>query len=73
MGSHKSTFGVLGDVKPFLEENNDLGPATRKKMLNVLQNPQKMHCCSWNLPLQWMLDYHLYRLLIALKGMVLLS
>ena len=30
-----------GDVKPFLEESNDLGPATRKKMLNVLQNPQK--------------------------------
>ena len=37
--SYKSTY--YGDVKPFLEENDDLGPATRKKMLDVLENPQK--------------------------------
>ena len=37
-----------GDVKPSLEENDDLGPATRKKMIDVLENPQKKS--KWNLP-----------------------
>lgn len=31
-------FLYFGDVKPFLEENDDIGPS---KMLDVLQNPQK--------------------------------
>lgn len=38
MGSYESYYD---DVKPFLEENDDLGPATKKKMLDVLKNPQK--------------------------------
>ena len=31
----------FGDVQPFLEENDDLGPATRPKLLAVLTNPQR--------------------------------
>ena len=32
---------LFGDVQPFLEENNDIGPANRSKMLAILQNSQK--------------------------------
>ena len=31
----------FGDVQPFLEENDDLGPATRPKLLAILTNPQR--------------------------------
>ena len=31
----------FGDVKPFLEENEDLGPATQQKLLGILTDPQK--------------------------------
>ena len=32
---------VFGDIQPFLEENTDLGPATRSKMLSILHDPSK--------------------------------
>ena len=32
---------LFGDVQPFLEENSDIGPANRSKMLAILQNSQK--------------------------------
>ena len=31
----------FGDVRPFLEENEDLSPATRRKLLGTLNDPQK--------------------------------
>ena len=32
---------MFGDILPFLEDNADLGPATRTKMLAILQDEQK--------------------------------
>ena len=32
---------LKGDIQPFLEENTDLGPATRSKMLSILQDPRR--------------------------------
>lgn len=32
---------MYGDVLPFLEENEDVGLATQKKMLDILHDPQK--------------------------------
>ena len=32
---------LFGDVLPFLEENTDLSPITRQKLLSILQDPQK--------------------------------
>ena len=35
---------LFGDIQPFLEENGDLGPATRSKMLSILLDPcKKIH------------------------------
>ena len=40
--THQVTI-YYSDVYPFLEENENLGLAIRKKMLDMLQDPQKMH------------------------------
>jgi len=32
----------FGDVEPFLQENSDLSPATRSKLLDILHNPQSL-------------------------------
>ena len=32
---------LFGDVQPFLEQQDDLGPATRSRMLSILQDPCK--------------------------------
>ena len=34
-------LNLFGDVQPFLEENSDIGPANRSKMLDILQDSQK--------------------------------
>ena len=34
-------MNLFGDVLPFLEENPDLAPATRRKLLSILQDSQK--------------------------------
>ena len=31
----------FGDLRPFLEENEDLGPATRQRLLGTLTDPKK--------------------------------
>lgn len=38
---YKQLMNLFGDVLPFLEENTDLAPATHRKLLSILQNPQK--------------------------------
>ena len=37
----KQLMEMYGDVLPFLEENEDVGQATRKKMLDILHDTQK--------------------------------
>ena len=37
----KQMFLYFGDKAPFLNENEDIGPALRPKLLEVLRNPQK--------------------------------
>ena len=32
----------FGDIKPFIDENEDIGPATRPKLLHILSDPQKV-------------------------------
>ena len=42
----KQMLLYFGDIAPFLNENDDIGPALRPKLLDVLSNPQKYaHLC----------------------------
>ena len=45
---YEQLMTLFGDVLPFLEENTDLAPATRQKLLTILQDTQK----SLNLQLE---------------------
>ena len=38
----KQVMDLFGDVVPFLQANTDLAPATRSKLLSILNNPQHM-------------------------------
>ena len=38
----KEIMVYFGDIKPFIDENEDIGPATRPKLLHILSDPQKV-------------------------------
>ena len=38
----KELMELFGDVVPFLQTNSDLAPATRAKLLSILNDPQQM-------------------------------
>ena len=40
MGSHETNMLYLGDIAPFLNENEDIGAAIRPKLLGMLTNSQ---------------------------------
>ena len=37
----KQLMDLFGDVQPFLEDNTSISPATRGKLLGILQNSQE--------------------------------
>ena len=43
----KQVMQMYGDVQPFLEENDDVGLATRRKMLALLHDQQKQGLLLW--------------------------
>ena len=48
-------FLYFGDIAPFLDENEDIGPALRPKLLEVLRNPQK--CAYLHIELAAVVDW----------------
>lgn len=46
----KQLMELFGDVQPFLEENTSISPATRTKLLDMLQKQQEMAYLMVELP-----------------------
>ena len=56
MGSDKPYFG---DIKPFLDKNEDIGPATWPKLLSILNDVQKFGMLKIDSGLGGAICYHL--------------
>ena len=62
MGGLSAADGFLWGCSPFVEENSDLAPATRQKLLSILQDTQKYSNLQLELAAVMMLVNHLCKL-----------
>jgi len=58
----------FGDVEPFLQENSDLSPATRSKLLDILHNPQSLTTLKLELAAVVDMGVHFVKATYRLEG-----
>ena len=63
----------FGDVEPFLQENPDVSPATRSKLLQILHNPQELTSLKVELTVVVDVGVHFVKATYKLEGDGLLA